>query len=178
MSFEKVISHILDVEGRKYSNRKADRGGPTHYGITQKTLSAYRGYPCSAEDVKSMTEGEAKAIYRAMYWDEMNLDGLPYWLSLALMDQGVNRGPKTAVIMLQLVLGAERDGVLGPITKGLAIGQDQASVVWAYMKEAQRAYVAIAKSDAIQLENLNGWLNRVNAVLQASVLANIVRPLK
>ena len=49
-----VIRKICNREG-KYSNDPADPGGSTKYGITQKTLSAWRKKTVSAKDVEIST---------------------------------------------------------------------------------------------------------------------------
>ena len=38
MRTETIIEHIIQVEGHAYTNNPADRGGPTKYGITQRTF--------------------------------------------------------------------------------------------------------------------------------------------
>ncbi len=61
-----------------YSNRASDRGGPTKYGVTHKTLAAHRGVPSVAADqVKTMTKMEAEDIYRRSYWGQSGGDLLP-----------------------------------------------------------------------------------------------------
>jgi lysozyme family protein len=59
-----ILAAILRREGG-FVNHPADRGGPTHYGITQATLQAWRGRAVSEEDVRALSVEEAKAIYRA-----------------------------------------------------------------------------------------------------------------
>ena len=34
-----LINEIINREGRKFTNLPADKGGPTKFGITQKTLT-------------------------------------------------------------------------------------------------------------------------------------------
>jgi lysozyme family protein len=98
-----------------YSNVATDRGGPTKYGITHRTLAAYRRVDAvSAEQVKALTKAEAERIYRAHYWRDVAGDDLPVGLDYAVFDFGVNSGPRTAVKVLQRVLGmVEIDGVVG-----------------------------------------------------------------
>lgn len=54
MTVEEIIEGIIHKEGG-YVNHPNDRGGPTKYGVTQKTLSRYYGYQASIEDVKIST---------------------------------------------------------------------------------------------------------------------------
>ena len=88
-----------------YVNRKSDRGGPTKYGVTHRTLAKHRGVSrVSAEQVKAMTMEEAEDIYRQSYWGQSGGDVLPSGLDYAAFDFGVNSGPQTAVKKLQDVL--------------------------------------------------------------------------
>ena len=60
-----------------YVNVRTDKGGPTKYGVTQRTLSNYRGAKASIEDVKLLTLSEAEAIYRQDYAKPIRYDDLP-----------------------------------------------------------------------------------------------------
>lgn len=100
-----------------YVNAKTDRGGPTKYGITHKTLAAHRGVPSvSAAQVKALTIKEAEDIYRKSYWGPSGGDVLPSGLDYAAFDFGVNSGPQRAVKTLQKVLGVKQDGWIGAQT--------------------------------------------------------------
>ena len=64
LSEDAIIDGILDAEGRVYTNRAADRGGPTKFGITIKTLSNWRGRVADAREVELLSEAEPRSIYR------------------------------------------------------------------------------------------------------------------
>lgn len=164
-----VISHILKAEGG-YSNDPDDKGGPTNWGITQATLSDFRGKPATADDVKSLQQSEAIAIYRKNYWDPMGLDQLlDSKLQLILFDQGVNRGTKTAVIQAQVVAnamggGLTEDGKLGPVTAGVINKLNPLDFAREYLQASEHAYVNIVIRNPSQVKFLRGWLNRVHAL--------------
>lgn len=100
-----------------YVNVKTDKGGPTKYGITHRTLAAHRGVPSvSAEAVKALTLKEAEEIYRSSYWAQSGGSQLPTGLDYAVFDCGVNSGPPRAVKILQKLLGfkgGDIDGWVG-----------------------------------------------------------------
>lgn len=97
-----------------YSNRATDSGGPTKFGITHRTLAAYRGVKSvTAEQVKAMTIQEAEEIYRRSYWLQSGGDLLPSGLDYAVFNSGVMSGPSRAVKILQKVIGASQDGIVG-----------------------------------------------------------------
>lgn len=109
--------HLMFGHEGGYVNAKTDRGGPTKYGITHKTLAAHRGVKSvTAAQVKAMTLAEAEAIYRKSYWVQSGGDVLPVGLDYAAFDFGVNSGPGTAVRILQRVVGATQDGEIGKQT--------------------------------------------------------------
>lgn len=61
-----IIDDILRREGG-YVNNPADRGGPTKFGITQATLSDWRGHAATEQDVRNLSQEEAVKIYEARY---------------------------------------------------------------------------------------------------------------
>lgn len=90
-----------------YVNSATDRGGPTKYGITHKTLAAHRGVKSvTPAEVKAMKLEEAELIYRRSYWAQSGGDLLPAGLDYMTFDFGVHSGPQTAVKKLQEVLAA------------------------------------------------------------------------
>lgn len=159
-NFKTAFNHILLVEGG-FSNRKEDLGGPTKYGITQKTYSEWKGSYQSLEDVLNMPLSVAEKIYRENYWDAMNLSGLDLAIQFCLFDQGVNRGPSAAVKTMQKVLKVRQDGLLGPVTKARIQDQITEDLVWDYLKESLREYVRITQNNPSQTANLMGWTNRI-----------------
>ena len=76
-----------------YVNVATDKGGPTKYGITHRTLAAHRGVSrVTAEQVKAMNIAEARDIYIESYWSQSGADQLPAGLDYAVFDFGVNSG--------------------------------------------------------------------------------------
>jgi lysozyme family protein len=103
-TYDEALKRLLAHEGG-YSNHPSDPGGPTNYGIT---LADYRRYIDSngtAADVRRMTVWQAKAIYRARYWDALDCDALPAGVDYAVFDYGVNSGIGRSGKVLRRVLG-------------------------------------------------------------------------
>lgn len=106
---EAVIDEVLRREGSKYTNYAADRGGPTRWGITQATLSAFRGRPVTPTEVQNLTEDEARRIYRENYIVKpgfVHILALSEAVGAKLIDQGVNVGTGRAGKWLQIALNA------------------------------------------------------------------------
>ena len=76
MTVEEIIEGIIHKEGG-YVNHPNDRGGPTKYGVTQKTLSRYYGYQASIEDVKNLDKSVAYDIYERYYYRVPGIDKIP-----------------------------------------------------------------------------------------------------
>jgi lysozyme family protein len=118
-SYDAALARVLAHEGG-YTNHPDDPGGPTNFGIT---ISDYRKYvkpDASAADVRAMALDEAKAIYRAKYWDALCCDALSPGLDYAVFDYGVNSGIGRAAKVLQRTLDVAQDGVIGPVTLAAA----------------------------------------------------------
>ena len=109
-----ILTDVLAKEGG-YSNHPADTGGPTNYGITAGVLGEWRrlGRPASREEVKKLTVGEARDIYRKRYVLNPGFTRIPNdALRAQMVDFGVNSGPARAIRWLQRAIGVPVTGVL------------------------------------------------------------------
>ncbi len=125
MSFDSAFNRVILVEGG-YANDPADSGGETMYGITIRTARAH-GY---TGEMSALTIDDAKAIYKAGYWDSMRLDAVleaSEAIAHEVFDTGVNMGLNRAGTFLQRALNALNnrgsiyadmnvDGAIGPVT--------------------------------------------------------------
>lgn len=112
-SIADIISHVLAVEGSAYTNDPADSGGPTKYGITQRTLSRFRGKPVSPAEVEALTEREAREVYYKMFVVDPGYEPINFIspvIAAELVDSGVNCGPARATEWLQRSLNALNRG--------------------------------------------------------------------
>lgn len=123
--FEQSFRDLIEVEGG-YSDDARDSGGKTNWGITEG-VARRKGYQ---GDMRDLPKAEAQRIYRAQYWDVLNLDriaALSYPVAHELFDTGVNMGVGRAGQFLQRALNALNneqriysdiavDGLIGPGT--------------------------------------------------------------
>ncbi|NTA10400.1 glycoside hydrolase family 108 protein [Agrobacterium tumefaciens] len=174
-----------------YVNVKSDRGGPTKYGITHKTLAAARGVTSvTAAQVKAMTREEAVEIYRRSYWAQGGGDLLPSGLDYAAFDFGVNSGPQTAVKKLQAVLQAKKvyagniDGHIGEQTIAAmsAYPGGVKELIIDYCEERMRYLRSLTNAKTGFPVNGRGWTIRVTGVdplgkfkKQAGVVGNALK---
>lgn len=95
-NYDFCISEVLKSEGG-YTNDPSDSGGATNYGITIADYRKYINKNGTPNDVRNMTLAQAKAIYKARYWDAVNGDNLPSGVDYTVFDYGVNSGVSRAL---------------------------------------------------------------------------------
>lgn len=161
---EAAITLIFGSEGG-YSNNPADPGGPTKYGITQSTLTHWRGTKVAEADVRALTLPEAAEIIRAQYAFHVHFDELPAGLDYAMLDYAVNSGPAQANKTLQRVLGVAQDGIMGAKTLDASQRQPD-SVLVRNLCDARMTFLR-------GLRNWktfgDGWTNRVQHVQEVAL---------
>ena len=84
-NYDEALRRLLAHEGG-YTNHPSDPGGPTNFGITIHDYRKYVKPNATAADVRAMTVDEAKAIYRAKYWNAQRCDGLPAGVDYSVFD--------------------------------------------------------------------------------------------
>jgi lysozyme family protein len=102
-TYDAALARLLVHEGG-YTNHPSDPGGPTNFGITIYDYRKYVKPGATAADVRAMKLEEAKAIYRAKYWDAQRCDELPAGVDYAVFDYGVNSGIGRSGKVLRRVL--------------------------------------------------------------------------
>jgi lysozyme family protein len=171
-SFDAALARLLAHEGG-YVNHPNDPGGPTNFGITIFDYRKYVKPDADAGDVRAMKLDEAKAIYRAKYWNALRCDELPGGVDYAVFDYGVNSGVSRSAKVLQRALGVPDDGRIGPLTIDAAAKCDARRVVMAVCAER----LAFLKSLRTWPTFGRGWGRRVAAVeaaaLQMAVKATV-----
>lgn len=161
--FARSLALVLGYEGG-FANDPQDPGGPTMMGITQATLSAWRGHTVTAEEVRELTAEEAREIYRAEYWNRLRCDDLPAGLDLVAFDCGVNAGPGTAARLLQRTLAVREDGAVGPITLAAARAAEPRAAIDRLSRLREEHYRGLPGFPRFG----RGWLRRTEAVRRAA----------
>lgn len=164
-----LIDRLLVREGG-YVNHSADRGGPTNFGVTQATLSAWRERPVTAADVQAMGKDEARAIYRDRYFIKPGFDAVQDpELQELLFDYAVNSGPGAAAKGLQAALKAmglyagEIDGGIGPQTKAAVRSCNNIPELYYRTKcERYELFLRFIGHDPAQAVFATGWANRMD----------------
>lgn len=171
-NFDYAVNIVLQHEGG-YSNDPDDPGGETNYGITESDLEHYGcklGITC---DVKDLTIDDAKAIYKAHYWEPYRYDDIESKeIAAKLFDTAVNVGQQTAVKLLQqafIYIGyrIKPDGLMGDKTLSAINNAYKIGLSFTLLDEFREAlkehYQAIADRNPKLKKFLKGWLNRAES---------------
>jgi len=170
-TIDEMIDGILRREGG-FVDHPADRGGPTKYGITHKTLSQYVGHAVLRSDVENLSEDLARDIYERNYYFAPRIDRLPESIRSFIFDCAVNHGPRRAIRFVQSVCNQagyapplHEDGAMGPNTR-LAAEWAEAEMGEMFLKalieERRNFYRLIVEANPSQKVFLKGWMNRVD----------------
>lgn len=168
-SVDQLIAETLVREGGgKFTNRKADYGGPTKWGITQATLSAVLGHTATIDDVRNLSRDDAVRIYHTVFYLDAGIPRWPAPVQPLGFDMFVQHKPRTVGRIVQQVLCAAGwplvvDGKLGPKSYA-AMAEAQAAMGEllgdALCDERAAYYLYLVQQDATQAENIDGWLRR------------------
>ena len=169
-SVDQMIDDILRREGG-FVNHQNDRGGPTNFGITMRTLAAWRSpRPVDIPDVRALKTAEAKQIYSSNYFTRPKIDMLPASIQPVMFDMSINHGPAAAVKLLQQQLNdsgnaCDVDGGIGDETvrcaRAAATSMGDA-LINGLVARRIALFKQIVAQDESQRVFLAGWLNRAN----------------
>lgn len=162
--FQKCLDVILRWEGG-YVDHPRDPGGATNMGITFKTLQDWRKKPVTKDDVRALTKEEAAQIYFKNYWLPIKGDDLPRGINLCVFNQAVMSGTRRAARMLQRLVGAETDGIIGGHTISLAFRSPLNNLI----KDHAFAYLDFLQ-DLDHWDTFGrGWTARIDDVKQRAL---------
>jgi type VI secretion system secreted protein VgrG len=170
-SFENAFRFLMWLEGA-YSDVPTDPGGPTIYGISQ------RSHPTAfAEVISQPTEqdklGAARTFYLRQWWEPMQLDAISDWrVGAEIFEMAVHGGIPWGVRLVQRAVNCFRgmditeDGTIGPETIGAVntlIGQGKAAKLIAAINlmQGSRLLHLVQSNPAQYASAFEGWLRRL-----------------
>ncbi len=162
---QRAIPLVLMHEGG-YVNHARDNGGCTNRGITIATLRTWRGDPnLTCQDVRLLSEMEAREIYRALYWNVVRADDLPMGVGYVTFDFAVHSGPARAARALQAAAGVNNiDGVIGPQSLA-AVQRANPDTLLVMLKTRRMAFLREHEDWDVFGK---GWTRRVDEVFAAA----------
>ena len=181
MQFEDALNLVGLAEGG-YSNHPDDTGGETICGIARnknpncaiwKMVDRWKARGITKPDAltklaKNDPEfiGIVNGFYRGLYWNSCRCDELPDLWRYPVFSCAVNCGPKTAIRLLQKVVGTTADGVYGgKTTQAVRIYVRKDLFVERFCDLWSKYYDQIVKHNPKQEVFLNGWKNRIENVI-------------
>lgn len=134
-NFENCLKPLLEDEGGN-DNDPHDPGGRTSRGILQSEYNRYRHrHNEPPRDVWTASDEEVADIYETEYWDVLQCNNLAAGVDYCVFDYGVNSGTSRAAEVLQRIIGAEVDGIVGPETIRMASAISAATIINAMSSE-------------------------------------------
>lgn len=169
-TLERSLAFTLAREGG-YVHDAADSGGESNMGITWPTLrrAVDAGAVSTPTTIASLTQAQAKAIYRVLYWDRCRCSELPWQLALVVMDHSVHAGTEKAIKTLQAVLDADVDGILGFRTMAAAQGCEVIPTVHALLGARRVQLAELIEKRPKDAKFRDGWRRRIR-LLEREVL--------
>ena len=159
----KALPLVLIFEGRNYVDHPMDNGGPTKFGITQKSYNTYRSRnKLSEKSIKNITMDEVVKIYYNNFWLPSKCDQIGGYTSIALFDTTVNSGLNRASKILQQSVGVATDGVIGSNTLKTILSYDDVELANKYLANRKKFYDNIVKQNPTQKVFYKGWIRRLN----------------
>ena len=157
-NWPRSLALLLKSEGGN-DDDKADHGGRTSRGVTQREYDAWRKLQGKAtRDVWTANDDEIASIYHSEYWLPL-CDLLPMGIDYLYFDMAVNAGPYKAAILLQRALGVTADGRIGPVTREAIKSANPKTLISAFSNAKADFYRSLHQPKFIK-----GWLNRVAEV--------------
>jgi lysozyme family protein len=163
---DQMIWDLIAREGG-YVDDPDDDGGPTKFGITEKTLGIARNIAATRHDVRQLTQRGAFEIYKKMYFEDVGLERIEdVGVQTVVFDAVVLHGRVRAIRLLQKVVGETMDGALGPMTasaiNGCAFSQ---TVVNRFSVERLKLVAGFVVAKPKKLKFLKGWVRRITGFI-------------
>ncbi len=169
--FDEAYQATMTAEGG-YANDPQDPGGETYKGVSRKSHAKWAGWvmidllkqkPNFPENLRNSgeLELEVKKLYEVNYWHKVQGDDIKDQdIADSIFDFAVNVGPRTSAKLAQISVGAEPDGVIGPLTlKKLNADNPRAFLsVFAISKISR--YVRICEQRKESRKYFFGWVRR------------------
>lgn len=171
MNFDTAFERLIGHEGN-FSDLASDpgnwTGGRVGVGLLKGTKFGIAANTYPDLDIKNLTLGEARAIYRRDWWDKIAADALPPAVVFQMWDFAVNAGMGTARRGLQYAAGVAQDGKIGPLTIAAVTMADMNDLLMKFNAYRLRHYTSLSTWATFG----KGWTNRVAAQLDYAAQDN------
>ena len=156
-AFERAI---LAEGGYQLHQVKGDTGGMTYAGIARAKNPQWSGW-FWIDQGETPPSQLVRDFYRAGWWDPIQGDQIrDQEVAYMVYSFATNAGLKTAIRLLQVVVGATPDGVMGPKTIEALNAMEPRLFMALYALARIARYRDIVMRDRSQGRFLLGWINR------------------
>ncbi len=168
-TFDRAIDFIWapDRDGHQ-DDRAPGETFATAWGVTQMTWDDALADGIVSGSLADATRAQCKAIYRANYWEPLHCDSLDPGVAFVLFNDATLSGVDAAARLLQRIVGATEDGIIGPQTLARANAM-QALELIDRLTTADDTYLASLRNAPMFIK---GW-DRREAACRAAALALI-----
>lgn len=167
---------------QKEAEAKNDSGGETYEGIARAKHPDWPGfvlidsYKAQATFPAILSRDHTLqqmvlTFYKGQFWDVLQADNIDNQsIANMLADWGVNAGPSIPAKHIQIILGVDEDGIIGPGT--IAALNKAISVTGPELMEELKAariefYKEVVEAHPNQAGELDGWIARTNRFVYA-----------
>ncbi len=168
-TFDRAINFIWapDRDGHR-NDRAPGESFATAWGVTQMTWDDAVAAGIVSGSLADATRAQCKAIYRANYWDPLHCDSLNPGVAFVLFNDATLSGVDAAAKLLQRVVGATEDGVIGPQTLRLANAMPPSSVIDGLTTADEKFLASLRNAPMF----IRGWDRREIACQTAALALN------
>jgi lysozyme family protein len=165
-TFDRAIDFIWAPDRDGHQNDRAPgESFATAWGITQMTWNNAVANGIVSGPLADATRAQCKAIYRADYWDPLHCDSLNPGVAFVLFNDAVLSGVDAAVRLLQRMVGATEDGIVGPQTLGMANAMQPSQLIDRLTVADEKYLASLANAPMF----IRGW-DRRELACQAEAL--------
>lgn len=153
--FNLVIAQTLIREGgATLTHDPSDPGNPSRYGISQRELPSI--------DIKMLTESQAKAFYKAEYWQPLCADNInDQDVAELLFNTAIDAGVKATLRLIQLTVQTQQSFDSMNEFALDALNREEPELFLANFTLAKIArYLHLCRTNPANKAFLFGWVNK------------------
>jgi len=163
-NYDHCLEMLLEHEGG-FVNHPKDPGGITNLGVTKRVYEDWVGHEVSEQEMRDLTKEDVAPIYKSNYWDRCKCNSLDSGLDFSVFDWAVNSGSGRSAKALQIIVGADADGAIGPATLALVNNNSTENLIEKMYYARQEFYEGLNTFDTFG----RGWSRRNKETLEASL---------
>lgn len=173
-NFKKFLPILLQKEGY-YSNHRWDSGKETLFGISRRFNPDWKGWKIwdniSVGEIPSKNKAwlllsdHVEKLYKSRYWDQINADNLPSGVDTFCFDMAVNMGVEKSSKILQKVVEAFPDGIVGKKTLNKV---NRANNLIGKLCDQRAVFYAMDSDPVARKKAIKGWMRRNREVYEYS----------